>query len=534
MPARRLLVLVSALALASGCGDDDEGGASGAAAAIPTDPLVYVEADISGEGEQAENLDATLAELGEVPLLGSAIDPRALIDGAIEDLGQSNDVEISYEEDFEPWLGDTLAVGYSSLAEEEPGFVLAIDATDEDVARDAINRITEADAAEETEEEYDGVSYKVSGSGDYAVGVFDEKLVLATVDQFEAAVDASRGDSVASSGDVSDALDVLGSDRLATVYVDADAALGLAVEQGEAEQAEADAVRAAVPEIFEQPVVAALGAGERAFHLDVAVGRAADAPETGATDRLADAPEDSFAALGVGDLGDSVSATLDRIGPIAEAAGESGDRADVEAQFEAATGVSLDEALASVGDVVAYGRGELPGSFSIRLDAEVNDDGAVATKLVEGLRELAEEDRDETVLGPPLGGGKAGFSAQPRHDPDSPIKFVNVAVGDDLSLVAASDRKAAEAGGSGSLGDTPVFQAAEEALGSEHEMVAFADLGPILDAALGTSSLLDVATGEDTPEEAIAGFLADRLGFAAAGVRYDGDFAIQRLVVGLK
>ena len=151
MLLRRLPPAALALAialLASGCGDDHEEGGSGAASAIPADPVLYLEADISGEDEQHENLDAILSELGRVPLLGTAVDPKAMIAGALGDLGAQNGIEISYEEDFEPWLGEMLAVGYESLAKEDAAFVLAIDVDDEEIARDSVEQITAADAAE--------------------------------------------------------------------------------------------------------------------------------------------------------------------------------------------------------------------------------------------------------------------------------------------------------------------------------------------------------------------------------------------------
>ncbi len=515
----------------SGCGDEGAGGASGAASAIPPDPLVYVEVDISGEGEQHDNLDAILSELGQVPLLGTPVDPKALITQALEDLGADNGVDISYAEDFEPWLGDTLAVGYTSLADEAPGFVLSIAVDDEQIARDSLERITASDPAAETGQEYDGVTYQVGGSGEYAVGVFDEKLVLATVDEFESAVDASRGDSLASDGDASEALDVLGDDRLAALYVDTGAALDLAVAEGDAEAEEAEAARAAVPEIFEQPLVASLAAGERTLAVDVAVGHTEDAPLLAASDRLAEAPGDSFAAVAVASLGDQIEALLARVEPILEAQGEPA-AADV---FESATGVSLDEVLATAGDALAYGRGEIPADFVVGLDVAVTGDTDAPAELLAGLERLASDD-DQTVLGPPLGGGETGFSAEPTRAAaeGSAIRFINATLDEELRFLVASDRAAAEsAPPAGTLGETELFQAAAGALGDDYEMLAFVDLGPVLDAVLGGGSLLDLATGAASPEQAIAGFLADKLGFAATGVRYDGDTAIQRTIVGL-
>ena len=532
----RLVPAVLALAIAllgAGCGNDEEAG-SGAASAIPPDPVLYLEADISGEGEQHSNLDAILSELGELPLLGTPVDPKAFIADALEDLGRENGIDISYEEDFEPWLGDTLAVGYTSLAEGEESFVLSIDVDDEEIARDAVERITAADAASEAEADYDGVTYLRSGSGDYALGVFDDKFVLATAEDFEAAVDASRGESIATDDEVNDALGVLPEDRLGALYLDTGAALDLAVQEGDAEAAEVETARTVAPELFEQPLVASLLAGERTVAVDVAVGHSEDGPHVSATDRLADAPGDAFAAVGVGAAGDLISDAIDLFEltpPSPE--GTEITREDIANEFESEVGVPLDDALAAAGDAVAYGRGELPNEFVVGVDVAV-DDGEVAGRVVDGFRGLAEEDED-TIVGPPLDPNAEGFSAEPtpRAAGDSEITFVNAELADALSVLLATSRDVASEPAEGTLGESEVFQAAASSLGDDYEMVGFADLGAILDAAVGDSSLLDLATGAATPEQAIAGFLADKLGFAALGIRADGDQIVQRLLVGL-
>ena len=532
MLPRRLAPAALALAtalLAAGCGDDEEGG-SGAASAIPPDPVLYLEADISGEGEQHSNLSAILGELGEVPLLGTPVDPTALVAGALEDLGRDNGIDISYEEDFEPWLGETLALGYTSLADEDAAFVLSIDVDDEAIARDSVERITGADAASEVEAEYDGVTYQRSASGEYALGVFDGKFVLASVDEFEAAVDSSRGDSAATNGELTAALEVLPSDRLGTLYLDAGAALDLAVQEGDAEAAEAEAARAVAAEIFEQPVVASLSAGERTLVVDVAFGHAEDAPQVTGTDRLEEAPSDSFAAVGVAGLGEQIDALVARTEPILEAEGG----AAIASRFEFATGVPLDEALASVGDAVAYGRGDLGEGSLAELDVSVTGDADVPVRVLEGLERLA-RDEDNLTLGPPLDDAETGFSAELSTPDSGPIAVYGARLVDGrLVFSFASPPEAAQSPhAEDTLGESEMFQAAAASLGDDYEMVGFADLGPILDSVVGGSSLLDLATGAATPEQAIAGFLADKLGFAALGIRYDGARAIQRVVVGL-
>jgi Protein of unknown function (DUF3352) len=516
---------VALAVFAAGCGDDGESAATGAGAAIPADALVYAEADISGEGDQHAKLDSLLTELGEIPLLGTPIEPRDLIAQALEDSAADYGLDFSYAEDVEPWLGDSAAVGYTSVEDPDPTFVVSIAVDDETLARDAVERTTAEDRGEETEAEYDGVSYLVSESGDYAVGVFDGMLVLTTADEFEAAVDAARGDSIAEDDAVGEALAALPEERLGALWVDVEAAVESGGDSPEA-QADLDAVREAAPELLE-PVAAAAVAGERTLALDVAVPHGEDAPDFSGTGKLAEAPSDSFAALGFAAFGEQLGTILDRV----ESFGGTG----LVDAFEGVAGVPLDDVLAGIGDAVAYGRGSLPEDFVVTMDAGLTGESDAPEQALDGLRQLAEEDQD-TVVGPALGDG-TGFSAEPTPAVanTSPIRFINAELGEELSLIAAGDRQAAEATvPTDTLADTERFQAASEAITDDFDLVGFADLEPILDSFVPGGSILDLAIGDVPPEQAALGFLADKLGFAAAGIREDGDYTVQRLLVGLR
>jgi len=526
---RALTAIPATLAvLAAGCGDAEDG-ASGAGSAIPPDAVVYLEADISGDGDQPAKLDALLSELGEIPLLGTPVEPKELIAQALEDSAADSGVDFSFTQDVEPWLGDTVAIGVRSLAEEDPGIVVSFAVEDEEIARDALERITaQEDGSKATAEEYDGVSYSLSEADDLAVGIFDEMLVLSTAGEFEAAVDASRGDSLADEDAVGEAFDALPEERLASAYVDVEGAVESEVDT-EAEQVRLDGVREAVPELLEPMAIGAV-AGERSLALDVAVPHGEDAPDFSGTSKLAEAPADAFAALGFAALGEQLASIVERIEPLAGAeAGSLGE------DFERAVGVPLDEALAGIGDSVAYVRGELPEEFVATFDASLAGEGDVLERLLAGVEAIAAEDGD-TVLGPAIGGG-TGFSAEPTPEvaDSSPVKFINAELDDELRVLAASDRELAEqATPAETLGDTDRFQAAGDALSDDFEMVGFADLEPILDAAVPGGSILDLAVGDVPPEQAVVGFLAGKLGFAAAGIRDDGDYSVQRVLVGLR
>ena len=111
----------AALAIAfAGCGDEDDSEpASGPATVIPADMPLYIEATVKPEGEQAENLDALLAELADLPLPGIDLgDPGDLIVSQLESQAADAGVDFSYAEDVEPWLGEKAGFGIAEDADE--------------------------------------------------------------------------------------------------------------------------------------------------------------------------------------------------------------------------------------------------------------------------------------------------------------------------------------------------------------------------------------------------------------------------------
>ncbi|HYH61838.1 MAG TPA: DUF3352 domain-containing protein, partial [Solirubrobacterales bacterium] len=194
-------VPAAAVALAfAGCGDEDSDDLSGPASVMPAGAPVYFEFSVRPEGEQAENLDALLAELGELPLLGEVGDPGDLIIQQLESQASAAGVDFSYAEDVEPWLGEKAGFSVSSADDAEESFVAAVETTDDDQAFESVQNLLEAEDSVPYEEgEYEGVTYLAAPEDQYRLGAFGGHLVLAPADDFEAAVDASEGDSLASS-----------------------------------------------------------------------------------------------------------------------------------------------------------------------------------------------------------------------------------------------------------------------------------------------------------------------------------------------
>ncbi|MDQ2675320.1 MAG: hypothetical protein M3Y34_00795, partial [Actinomycetota bacterium] len=160
-------------------------------------------------------------------------------------------------------------------------------------------------------------------------------------------------------------------------------------------------------------------------------------------------------------------------------------------------------------------------------------------------------------LGPPVGGSEVGFSALeqtdlpgefdcssigdsgecfPQTGASADLPFANVELdGEVIRYGFFADREAAEASdpdSGGDFSDTDPYAAGEEALGGDFEYLGAVDLRPILDEAVGGTSITDAISG-GSPEDLVAPFIAEKLGVAALGVRYDDGVAIQRYVLGL-
>jgi hypothetical protein len=551
---KALIPAVAALALAlAGCGDDAEV-ASGPAAVMPAEMPLYVEATIRPEGEQAENLDALLTELGELPLIGSVGDPGDLIIEQLESEAEAAGVDFSYEEDVEPWLGERAGFGIAGPQDTEEAFVLAVETTDEDAARESIENLLSEDSVPYEEGEYEGVSYLAAPQDSYRLGVFDGHVVLAPADDFEAAVDATNDDSLAESEKLDDTLASLDEDRMVSFYLDLEGYAALA--QTEEEAAEFEQAQEVAPEVFEGAIAFAAGiSADDQVYFDTVSPLLEDQPEAGGSDLLGRAPGDAFAALALEDIGSFAPPIADLFERSHDAGADLEDfpPQGLEAAFEEEVGVTLDEAADAIGDASLWVRGDLPDEIEVAGEIAVSDSD-VAADLIDAVEaEIEEEGGAE--LGPPVGGSDVGFSALetgpaaadvecssigdaaeclPTSTAHADLPFVNVELdGDSIRYGFFASEESAESSdpeGAGEFGETDVFTAGEEALGDEFEYVGAFDPAPLLEEVLPDASIADALT---SPEALIAEFAADKLGVLAAGIRYEDDFSVQRYVLTL-
>jgi Protein of unknown function (DUF3352) len=554
-----LIASTAALALAfAGCGDEDSETSSGPASVIPADMPLYIEATMRPEGEQAENLDAFLAELGELPLVGNVADPGDLLIEQLESQAASAGVDFSYADDVEPWLGEKMGFGISESAEGETRFVLALETTDEEAARDSIESLLSGDSVPYEEGDYEGVSYLSAPDDSYRLGVFEGHVVLAAPEDFEASVDASDGDSLGSSDKLADSFEGL-DEGLASFYFDIEQFATVAPEDAE----EIEQVQAVFPEIFDGAIAvsAGLSAGNQVY-VDYSTPLFEGQPEVGASPLLEAAAGDALGAFAIEDIGSFAPPIADLFERANEAGAELEDfpAEGLDAAFEDQTGVSLDDASAAIGDASVSVRGDLPDGLEVVGEIEATD-AEVATALIEAVEKEVDEEGGAKI-GPPVGGSDVGFSALdnatgnsvgatgttectsvgdvaeciPTGGTHADLPFVNVELdGDVIRYGFFADEEAAAASdpdSGGDFGDTGVFAEGQEAVGEDFEFIGAFDLSPVLDELVGGLSVEDALLG-GSPEELIAPFLADKLGVVAFGIRYEDEASIQRYVLQL-
>ena len=548
MSARRLASVaatLAALALA-GCGDEGESAVSGPASFVPADsPMAF---EVSRESaEQVANAEAFIARVGEVPLLGATLDPRDLIQSAIDEYATEEDVDISFAEDIEPWIGDRAAIGVtsveslteseigepSSATSEDPEFVLAIETADEDVARDAIDRIIAAEEPGGVEEaEIGGRTVKRVLGAEGGLAIVDGSVVIGSTDEaLEAAFSAHGGGSLVEQEEYEAAFEGLPPERLASGYVDFEVFLDLSAEGADGEAIEA--FRTLYGGALTEPLAITLSAGEQSVAIDGAAGILPTTfPTASPSELLDDASADSLAAVGLDDVGGQLRALYDAVVAfVAETEPEGLDADAVAAGFEAQLGMSVEEATAAFGDGVAYVRGELPREFAVGIEIELPGSSDAPLQILDEVGQELES--SDFRIGPPLNGLGSGFSAE--RVAGEGIGFVNAEIGSDSAKVLlASDRATAAAGTAEILADGELYAQAETLLGDEFELIGLADPAAIIDTFIEGGSLLDVVTGEASPEQAVVDFVAERLEVAALGSRESDGRAINRLVLGIR
>jgi Protein of unknown function (DUF3352) len=507
-PVLSLLAAAAAALAIAACGDDSGGGGGGDLASLaPAETPVYVQGVVRPDGDLRSNVEAMVDDV-------AGIDAGQQIVNQI-DAGLAEQ-QLTWEDDISPWLGENGAIFISGFggSEVESGAAL-LETTDSGAAEDFVAKLAEGES-DVKEQEYEGVTYR--SDGEFAVGLVDETLVAGDPEAFEAAVNASGGDSLADNGDFSDTIDRAPSESLADVYVNVDdffAAVQRDLDpqskrffESFAGQTEGGTAlgSVAVPSADRLEIDFLSNAGEQMALGDV-------------TDFLGTFPADSWAAFATPDVGDQLTKAIDQIDEV-------GIPPDVPPgalkQQLSSSGFDVEQLASAIGDVGVFVSGTDQASIGGAL-VVTTDDQAAAEKTIADLAKLARQS-GTAGLKPTAGG--SGFTIR---DPEElgPEPLVVETANGRIAFAYGQDAAdaALEGGGGETLGSSEVLGSATDALG-DAEPAGFVDFGPILTLAESLGATSD-------PDYAVAKPYLDKLDFLAFGSGEDGDFVTSKIVLAL-
>lgn len=402
---RRLAIaaLFAAALVASGCGGD-KGRDPGVAEIAPANSSLYADVVLRPEGDQKAQLESFLSAVLDTD------DPGAKVTDLVNQAFDKNGEGKTFAKDVDPWLGDrggVFTVGY----ENNPPAVAAVEASD----TDAGVQLLESESTSATNKEYNGVAYEIDEDGD-AFGAIGDFVALGDESAFKAAIDASKGDSLADSDRYKEAIADVPGDALGSAYLDLQ---GLVTRVASEQNVPQDTVDNVVSKLgLDDSLVISATTGEKSLGLDIGGlgGSAADAPSA----LLAGLPSDAWFAVGIADVGDKVDSLLQQIG----SAGIPGlTEETIALGIQQQVGIDLKADVTDwLGDAALFIRGTDPAHLDGALVLESTDDAAAA-RAMNTLREVVQTQGQGTPGPLELGNGGNGFTLD---DPTvaQPINFV--------------------------------------------------------------------------------------------------------------
>lgn len=520
-PVRYLLLCVAALAalVLAACGGEDGGDpASGPASVTPADALMFVEATVRPEGDLKSNLDSAIERLGA----GASPEEvsAAFKEGFDEEL---TDVGLTYDEDFANWLGEDVGFFLSSIeSEEDADGAIVVSVTDEGAAQDTVDKlVAEGGGDAGAEQTYEGVTYTLIEEQDAAYGFVGDFLVLGTDSGFQAAVDASSGDSAAD-GEIGSELEASGENAVFQAYVELDGLIDAAVNTGAVAEEDLEPFQDQLDQLSGAPVVMAGQIESDAIAIEAVGPAGEDTGEEGVS--VANVPSDSWLALAIPAIGETVGQSYSDFLAGFEAgfeaqAGIDVPVPDIQGEIETATGLDLATDLNWIGDTSFFVGGDSVVSLGGGMIIETDDEQAAQNAVNRLERTLNRE-------GVPTESNADGFTITSLGG--APVG-AEVVVRDGQAVLAIAGSSLEEiVNPSETLADSDAFNAASEALGSDLTASMFVDAPTIVSLIENSGQV------EGDPDYEAAKPTLDALDFLIAGGADDGDRATARLVLGLR
>lgn len=514
-----VLAAAAALALLAGCGGDDGSSSTDPASVAPPETPVFIEARIQPTGELKTNVEAIASRVAGVDDLGGTI--VSYIDQA----ALESDEPLDFEKEIKPWLGESAGLfllEYDGDDFKTGGF--AVEVTDTGEAQDFLDEQVESQDEKVTDESYEGIDYKYGFDDGDAIGIIGNFLVLGDGKAaFEAAVDASQGDSLADSETYGDIAPSSPEGSLADVYVDIGGlieAAGSEVDPSAMKLFEASGI-----DVESASALLSLVPGSDNVEIDVAgkLGGAQDSVSTeDASALLGSMPANAVAAIGVGELGKNVGEAIDTID-------EQGIPGEVPPnqlkQTMKKAGIDLDEITANLGDAAVFVQGATRATLSGALVIEAKD-ATEARNTVSNVGTLLRANGTPGVTA--VSGRASGFSVR---SPDLGAKpLVVAAEGERIAIgygLPATMAGLDDSESGPTLAKTKAYNEALNSLGGT-PITGFAAGAPVLRLVEGM--LTDADEKEELEE--LAPYLS-KIPFLAIGSETKGDVVQAKLILGV-
>lgn len=368
----------------SGCGSSSGSGATDPAAIAPQSTLAYASFEIAPQGAQKQNFDAAFGKL-----LGA--NPEAKLGRAFTHTASTSG-KLDYATDVKPWLGDTVSVVVTGIAQRGPDFALLVASTDDSKAQAAIDKDAGSAA---TKRSYRGTSYDLLSDGT-ANGVVDHFLVAGSESAFKAVVDSAKdGKSLEDSEQWKATVGNRADGKVGLAYVDVKGLLQSLASKLPGAQSLAGSFMLGMLQVH--PFLATLDAEPDSLIADLSAPGTKPDPRgpAGASSSLIESmPADAWLAAAVPQLGDALQKVVTALAANPLIGGQ---YRQIIARVRARTGIDLQhQVIDGLGDVGVFVRGARPRSARTNLwlessrPAALRDAVAKATRLAprRGLRRL--------------------------------------------------------------------------------------------------------------------------------------------------
>jgi len=519
---RRLLAAVLTTTAASpavlaGCaGSGSSTGDTDPATLAPASSIVYGDLTVGPSGGRRDNAQAVFSRLLNTP------DPGTKIADTLDKALKQSAKGVSYGKDIKPWLGRR--VGFAVTGTASGGgkpLALFLDSTDDGTARSFIERTNSG-----PNRDYRGVTYRVSGTA--VVGIVHHVVVDAPEAIFKQVVDtASGGPALASDPAFQRGRTASSSRGQALVNISVNLAPLLNSPALAQSSVQLDAVRRAIDP--SQPITFSVDALPNALALEVTAKPSPQAASTNAppaTSLLRALPAQSWLALAVPHVGQSIARALGRLPPQVQPRLTAGLDS-----IRRKTGLDLQrDVLPALGDTAVFASGtQLAG-----LAAGSPNPGDVAFGLVSQPTDAAAAKRTIARVGALLRSqGKAaitpapgGFAARSKANAGGPGILVEqrgerVAVG-----IGQRTEDSLLNGTQGpTLGSSPAFNAAQATLGAGLSPSFFLSFAPVL-------ALAQVSSTQSPSYQRAQPYLR-KLDYLVLGSGRRDGLAVSRLVLGI-